>query len=126
MGRETITCNYDGQKKSKTTIGRGAFIGSNTALVAPVNIGAGAVIGAGSTIVKDVAKDALAIARGQQVEVPGYRPKKWKNRRLGFGADEAVCWTKQTWVYDDGGRRACATVLVISYPIIMVILARRL
>lgn len=81
IGAGTITCNYDGQKKSKTTIGRGAFIGSNTALVAPVNIGAGAVIGAGSTIVKDVAKDALAIARGQQVEVPGYRPKKWKNRR---------------------------------------------
>lgn len=67
VGAGTITCNYDGQKKHPTIIGSGAFIGSNTALVAPVNIGAGAYIGAGSTITRDVPPEKLAIARGRQV-----------------------------------------------------------
>jgi bifunctional UDP-N-acetylglucosamine pyrophosphorylase/glucosamine-1-phosphate N-acetyltransferase len=71
IGAGTITCNYDGYFKYKTTIGEGAFIGSNSALVAPVSIGAGALVGAGSVITRSVAKDAVAIARGEQVEKPG-------------------------------------------------------
>ena len=66
IGAGTITCNYDGFNKSKTTIGKGAFIGSNTALVAPVTIGDGAIIGAGSTITKSVPQDDLAISRAPQ------------------------------------------------------------
>ena len=66
IGAGTITCNYDGFKKAKTIIGTGAFIGSNTALVAPVTIGAGAIIGAGSTITQSVAENALAISRAEQ------------------------------------------------------------
>jgi bifunctional UDP-N-acetylglucosamine pyrophosphorylase/glucosamine-1-phosphate N-acetyltransferase len=72
IGAGTITCNYDGFLKHPTSIGAGAFIGSNSALVAPVSIGAGAIIGAGSVITRDVAGDALAIARGQQQERPGW------------------------------------------------------
>jgi bifunctional UDP-N-acetylglucosamine pyrophosphorylase/glucosamine-1-phosphate N-acetyltransferase len=66
IGAGTITCNYDGVNKFKTTIADGAFIGSNSSIVAPVTIGAGATIGAGSTITKDVADNSLAIARGKQ------------------------------------------------------------
>ncbi|RDD61586.1 bifunctional UDP-N-acetylglucosamine diphosphorylase/glucosamine-1-phosphate N-acetyltransferase GlmU [Ferruginivarius sediminum] len=66
IGAGTITCNYDGFGKHRTTIGAGAFIGSNTALVAPVRIGAGAIVGAGSTVTQDVPDDAIAVARGQQ------------------------------------------------------------
>ena len=66
IGAGTITCNYDGYSKFKTTIGKGAFIGSNTALVAPVTIGDGAIIGAGSTITKPVAQDDLALTRTPQ------------------------------------------------------------
>lgn len=66
IGAGTITCNYDGFNKAKTIIGVGAFIGSNTALVAPVTIGAGAIIGAGSTITQSVAENALAISRAEQ------------------------------------------------------------
>lgn len=72
VGAGTITCNYDGFVKSFTDIGAGAFIGSNTALVAPVKVGAGAIIAAGSVITADVADDALAVARGEQVEKPGW------------------------------------------------------
>ncbi len=71
IGAGTITCNYDGFLKYRTTIGEGAFIGSNTALVAPVKIGAGAIVGAGSVITRDVAADAVAIARGEQIDKPG-------------------------------------------------------
>ncbi len=71
IGAGTITCNYDGFEKHKTVIGERAFIGSNTALVAPVTIGAGAYVAAGSTLTEDVAPDALAVARGRQVEKPG-------------------------------------------------------
>ena len=71
IGAGTITCNYDGFFKYRTSIGAGAFIGSNSALVAPVTIGAGALVGAGSVIVRDVAEDAVALARGEQVEKAG-------------------------------------------------------
>ena len=67
IGAGTITCNYDGKAKHKTIIGEKAFIGSNTALVAPVRVGAGALVGAGSVITKDVPDGALAVARGRQV-----------------------------------------------------------
>jgi len=66
IGAGTITCNYDGFDKFETLIGKGAFIGSNTALIAPVTVGDGAIVGAGSTITDDVAADDLAIARGRQ------------------------------------------------------------
>ncbi|MDJ0929651.1 bifunctional UDP-N-acetylglucosamine diphosphorylase/glucosamine-1-phosphate N-acetyltransferase GlmU [Breoghania sp.] len=66
IGAGTITCNYDGYDKFFTDIGEGAFIGSNSALVAPVSVGKGALVAAGSVIVKDVPDDALALARGQQ------------------------------------------------------------
>jgi len=72
IGAGTIFCNYDGFDKNDTHVGEGAFIGSNTALVAPVSVGAGANIGAGSVITRDVPPDALALARGQQVEKPGW------------------------------------------------------
>jgi len=72
IGAGTITCNYDGHLKYQTTIGENAFIGSNTALVAPVTIGQGAIIGAGSTITADVAPDALALTRASQQEKPGW------------------------------------------------------
>jgi bifunctional UDP-N-acetylglucosamine pyrophosphorylase / glucosamine-1-phosphate N-acetyltransferase len=77
VGAGTITCNYDGANKHRTVIGDGAFIGSNTALVAPVEIGADATIGAGSTISKDAPAGELTVARGRQVTVRGWkRPVK--------------------------------------------------
>lgn len=72
IGAGTITCNYDGFMKYQTVIGKGAFIGSNTALVAPVTIGDGAVVGAGSTITKDVDADALALTRPEQKQAKGW------------------------------------------------------
>jgi bifunctional UDP-N-acetylglucosamine pyrophosphorylase/glucosamine-1-phosphate N-acetyltransferase len=72
IGAGTITCNYDGFFKSRTDIGKGAFIGSNTALVAPVKVGDGATTGAGSVITKDIAPDALGLARVRQVEIAGW------------------------------------------------------
>ncbi len=72
IGAGTITCNYDGFFKYRTVIGEGAFIGSNSALVAPVRVGDGAIIGAGSVVTQDVATDALALARGTQTEKPGW------------------------------------------------------
>jgi bifunctional UDP-N-acetylglucosamine pyrophosphorylase/glucosamine-1-phosphate N-acetyltransferase len=66
IGAGTITCNYDGFAKHKTTIGAGAFVGTNSSLVAPVNIGSGAYIGSGSVITKDVPDDALAVERSPQ------------------------------------------------------------
>jgi bifunctional UDP-N-acetylglucosamine pyrophosphorylase/glucosamine-1-phosphate N-acetyltransferase len=71
IGAGTITCNYDGVRKHRTTIGEGAFIGSDTALVAPVTVGARALVAAGSVITEDVPDDALAIARGRQATKPG-------------------------------------------------------
>ncbi len=72
IGAGTITCNYDGFGKYRTTIGVGAFIGSNSALVAPVTIGDGAIVAAGSTISRDVEKDSLSIERADQVDKPGW------------------------------------------------------
>jgi bifunctional UDP-N-acetylglucosamine pyrophosphorylase/glucosamine-1-phosphate N-acetyltransferase len=71
LGAGTITCNYDGFSKHKTTIGKGAFVGTNSSLVAPVNIGDGAYIGSGSVITRDVPDDALAIERNQQTNREG-------------------------------------------------------
>jgi len=77
VGAGTITCNYDGINKFVTEIGDGVFIGSNTALVAPVQVGRGSTLGAGSVITKDVEPEELAIARGRQRNIQGWqRPKK--------------------------------------------------
>jgi len=77
VGAGTITCNYDGVNKSLTEIGDGAFIGSNSSLVAPVKVGAGATVGAGSTITKTVEDEQLAVARGKQTNLNGWqRPVK--------------------------------------------------
>eukprot|EP01037_Dinobryon_pediforme_P011921 gene11921-biopygen7248 len=84
IGAGTITCNYDGFLKSKTHIGANAFIGSNSSLVAPVTIGDGAYVGSGSVITDSVSADALAIARGRQVEKPG-----WAKRLEYRGYDSA-------------------------------------
>ena len=72
VGAGTITCNYDGVNKFKTVIGDGAFIGSNTELVAPVTVGDGAYVGAGSTIVKDVPARALGVGRARQRNIEGF------------------------------------------------------
>jgi bifunctional UDP-N-acetylglucosamine pyrophosphorylase/glucosamine-1-phosphate N-acetyltransferase len=77
IGAGTITCNYDGVHKFRTTIDDGAFVGSNTALVAPVTVGAQATIGAGSVITRDAPEGELTIARGRQQTLPGWkRPTK--------------------------------------------------
>ena len=72
IGAGTITCNYDGYDKHITIIGAGAFIGSNTALVAPITIGDGAYVGSGSVVVKNVSEDALVLTRAEQVEKPDW------------------------------------------------------
>ena len=71
IGAGTITCNYDGFNKLRTVIGERAFIGSNTALVAPVTVGDGAYIATGSVVTSDVPADALTVARARQVDKPG-------------------------------------------------------
>ncbi|MGH6846150.1 MAG: bifunctional UDP-N-acetylglucosamine diphosphorylase/glucosamine-1-phosphate N-acetyltransferase GlmU [Methylocella sp.] len=71
IGAGTVTCNYDGFAKYRTEVGANAFVGSNSALVAPVKIGDGAYVGSGSVITQDVAQDALALARARQIEKPG-------------------------------------------------------
>jgi len=81
VGAGTITCNYDGREKHRTVIGNRAFIGSDTMLVAPVNIGDDAVTGAGSAITRDVPPGALAVERSPQREVPGYAAKKARKTR---------------------------------------------
>lgn len=72
IGAGTIVCNYDGLKKTRSNVGAGAFIGSDSVLVSPVTVGEGAYVAAGSVITHDVPPDALAIARGQQVDKPGW------------------------------------------------------
>ena len=79
IGAGTITCNYDGFNKHRTVIGERAFIGSNTALVAPVSVGDGAYVATGSVITSDVPADALTIARSRQVDKPG-RAKELRAR----------------------------------------------
>ncbi len=81
IGAGTITCNYDGYGKHKTVIGKGAFIGSNSSLVAPVAIGAGAYVGSGSVITEDVEKDALAVARNRQTAIKGWAARFRKTRK---------------------------------------------
>ncbi len=80
IGAGTITCNYDGAAKHRTTIGAGAFIGSGVMLIAPVEVGAGATIGAGSTISKDAPPDKLTVARSRQAEVRGWQRPARKPR----------------------------------------------
>jgi bifunctional UDP-N-acetylglucosamine pyrophosphorylase/glucosamine-1-phosphate N-acetyltransferase len=80
IGAGTITCNYDGYDKHKTEIGEGAFIGSNSALVAPVKIGKGAYVGTGSVVTDDVPEDALAVARGRQAVKEGWAAEVRKRR----------------------------------------------
>ena len=75
IGAGTITCNYDGRKKNKTKIMDGVFIGSNTALVAPIKIGKDSVVGAGSTLTKDVKNKSLSLTRSNQVEIENYKRK---------------------------------------------------
>ena len=87
IGAGTITCNYDGFDKHHTDIGAGAFIGSNSALVAPVKIGDGAYVGAGSVITKDVAEDALAVdARGAEGD-PGLGGEVPRTEESGKGRE---------------------------------------
>ncbi|MEC8028858.1 MAG: DapH/DapD/GlmU-related protein, partial [Pseudomonadota bacterium] len=81
IGAGTITCNYDGVDKHRTNIGAGAFIGSNTALVAPVSVGAGAMVGAGSTIAADVADGDLAVGRAATKTITG-GAQRFRDRRL--------------------------------------------
>ena len=76
IGAGTITCNYDGVKKSKTKISDDVFIGSNTSLVAPVSIDKSSIVGAGSVITKNVKKKSLALTRAQQIEIQNYKRKK--------------------------------------------------
>ena len=75
IGAGTITCNYDGKKKNKTTISDGAFIGSNTSLVAPIKIGKKAIVGAGSALTKSVKNKSLALTRSNQIEIKNYKRK---------------------------------------------------
>src|SRR5439155_812249 len=81
VGAGTVTCNYDGVAKHATTIGDGAFVGTNSSLVAPLTIGEGAYIGAGSTITKDVPPGALAVGRGAQVVKEGWTARKAKKHK---------------------------------------------
>jgi len=75
IGAGTITCNYDGVKKSKTKIKDNVFIGSNSSLIAPVTIEEGSVVGAGSVITKNVKKKSLALTRSSQIEIKNYKRK---------------------------------------------------
>ena len=76
IGAGTITCNYDGVKKNKTTISDNVFIGSNSSLVAPIKINKNAVVGAGSVITEDVKENSLSIERSEQEEIENYKRKK--------------------------------------------------
>ncbi len=76
IGAGTITCNYDGEKKSKTIIDDGVFVGSNSSLVAPIKIEKKSTIGAGSVITKKVSKNSLALTRAMQIEVKNYKKNK--------------------------------------------------
>ena len=81
VGAGTITCNYDGVRKHGTVIEDGAFIGSDTTLVAPVRVGARAYVGAASCITEDVPADALAIGRGRQVNKPDWAKQKRQSQK---------------------------------------------
>jgi bifunctional UDP-N-acetylglucosamine pyrophosphorylase/glucosamine-1-phosphate N-acetyltransferase len=81
IGAGTIFCNYDGKNKHRTEVGRGAFVGSNSALVAPVKVGANAYVGSGSVITDDVPVGALALGRGRQVNKPGWKPNAARSKK---------------------------------------------
>jgi bifunctional UDP-N-acetylglucosamine pyrophosphorylase/glucosamine-1-phosphate N-acetyltransferase len=85
IGAGTITCNYDGFAKHRTTIGEGAFVGTNSSLVAPVTIGANAYIGSGSVITADVPADALALGRGRQAIKEGWAAEFRKKAKAAKG-----------------------------------------
>jgi bifunctional UDP-N-acetylglucosamine pyrophosphorylase/glucosamine-1-phosphate N-acetyltransferase len=89
IGAGTITCNYDGFRKYKTEIGEDAFVGSNSALVAPVTIGRGAYIGSGSVITRDVEDDALAVARGRQADIKGWAARFRNSGKTGGDKDKS-------------------------------------
>ena len=95
IGAGTITCNYDGTHKHPTVIEDGAFIGSDTQLVAPVRVGKGAYVAAGSSITEDVPAGALGIARGKQVNKPGWVENARRKRRstigIGIGYEVSIC-----------------------------------
>jgi bifunctional UDP-N-acetylglucosamine pyrophosphorylase / glucosamine-1-phosphate N-acetyltransferase len=98
IGAGTITCNYDGVRKNPTRIGEGVFVGSDTALVAPISVGNGAYIAAGSTVTEDIPADALAIARGRQVNKPGWaaarRAKMFAAKSAAAGAANGPAHSK--------------------------------
>jgi bifunctional UDP-N-acetylglucosamine pyrophosphorylase/glucosamine-1-phosphate N-acetyltransferase len=96
IGAGTITCNYDGFHKYPTTIGNRVFIGSDTALVAPVRLGDGAYIAAGSTITDNVPAEALAIARGRQVNKPGWAAKKRRELAAAANPKKSLRKSKRT------------------------------
>jgi len=81
VGAGTVFVNYDGARKHRTTVGDGAFIGSDTMLVAPVTVGSGAQTAAGSTITKDVPPDALAIERSDQRTIEGWAARRRRRKR---------------------------------------------
>jgi bifunctional UDP-N-acetylglucosamine pyrophosphorylase / glucosamine-1-phosphate N-acetyltransferase len=83
IGAGTITCNYDGEKKNQTVIEDGAFIGSDSQLIAPVTIGTGAYVGSGTTIREDVPSGALAVSAGKQRNIEGWVDNRRKNRKKG-------------------------------------------
>ena len=76
IGAGTITCNYDGKDKHKTKIGEGSFVGTNSSLVAPINIGKNAYVGAGSTITKDIPDNALGVGRSKQINKENWSKEK--------------------------------------------------
>jgi bifunctional UDP-N-acetylglucosamine pyrophosphorylase/glucosamine-1-phosphate N-acetyltransferase len=89
IGAGTITCNYDGYFKHKTTIGARAFIGSNSALIAPVNIGADAIVAAGSAVSRDVAAGELRMVRAEQLIKPGWADRFHDTMKKKKAADKA-------------------------------------
>jgi bifunctional UDP-N-acetylglucosamine pyrophosphorylase/glucosamine-1-phosphate N-acetyltransferase len=88
IGAGTVTCNYDGVAKHRTEIGRGAFVGSDTMLVAPVRVGDGAATAAGSVITKDVPDGALAVGRARQKNLPGRLRRRTRSGRESAAGDE--------------------------------------
>jgi bifunctional UDP-N-acetylglucosamine pyrophosphorylase/glucosamine-1-phosphate N-acetyltransferase len=89
IGAGVITCNYDGEKKHPTKIGAGAFIGTNSSLVAPIEIGDGAYVAAGSVITKPVPAGALAVGRAQQVSKEGWVAARAAKKQMKGGARRA-------------------------------------
>ncbi|HEY0299753.1 MAG TPA: DapH/DapD/GlmU-related protein, partial [Rhizomicrobium sp.] len=86
IGAGTITCNYDGFDKHHTDIGAGAFIGSNSALVAPVTVADGVYVGAGSVVTKGMTPDSLVVTRAEQKEIPGWAEKFRARKRAAKAA----------------------------------------